>query len=262
MSELLARFGPTITSASEDAIRNDPTLGGSLVLDRDGSLVVSYAPFEHIEMTARVVVLGITPGAQQAANALLAVRRALISGSSYAASLASAKVYASFSGVMRSNLVAMLNQIGLSKWAGVSTSELLWDEKAGIGHFTSALRYPVFVDCVNYAGNPAMTRTPILLRFLKECLLNEALALPRAVWIPLGPKASEAARWLVAEGALDRNCVLDGLPHPSGANAERVAYFLGRKHRDSLSAKTNASSLDQARSRLTEKVAALSMPRA
>ena len=44
--------------------------------------------------------------------------------------------------------------------------------------------------------------------------------------------------------------ILHGLPHPSGANAERVAYFLGRKERAALSSKTNGAQLDAARQAL------------
>ena len=34
--------------------------------------------------------------------------------------------------------------------------------------------------------------------------------------------------------------VLSGLPHPSGANAERIAFFLGRKKREDVSSKVDA----------------------
>ena len=37
------------------------------------------------------------------------------------------------------------------------------------------------------------------------------------------------------------------MPHPSGANAERISYFLGRKPRERLSAKTDPHKLDGAR---------------
>tara|TARA_R110001583_G_scaffold191912_1_gene357798 strand:- start:16829 stop:17005 length:177 start_codon:yes stop_codon:yes gene_type:complete len=56
---------------------------------------------------------------------------------------------------------------------------------------------------------------------------------------------------------LDHKRILDGLPHPSGANAERIAYFLGSKSKDALSAKTNANKLDQARESMMRKVQAL-----
>jgi hypothetical protein len=55
---------------------------------------------------------------------------------------------------------------------------------------------------------------------------------------------------LSSQGRLDRARILAGFPHPSGANSERIAYFLGRKPREMLSAKTNAAALDAARARL------------
>jgi hypothetical protein len=111
----LGRFADLIRATSEDHFRSDVTLGGRLVLDTAGDLVISYAPFEYIQGDARVVIVGITPGAQQAGNALCEVRRQLIAGADYQRALAAAKVFASFSGPMRNNLVAMLDHIGLAR---------------------------------------------------------------------------------------------------------------------------------------------------
>ena len=61
-------------------------------------------------------------------------------------------------------------------------------------------------------------------------------------------------RNFAARGLIDGDRLLDGLPHPSGANAERIAYFLGRKPREQLSAKTNADSIDTARGELVRKI--------
>ncbi len=101
MSIYLARFADTIRASSEKAIRADVTLGGQLLLDRLGDLAVSYAPLEHIQHGARVVIVGITPGAQQAANALCEARRRLLAGDDHPEVLAATKVFASFSGPMR-----------------------------------------------------------------------------------------------------------------------------------------------------------------
>ena len=56
---------------------------------------------------------------------------------------------------------------------------------------------------------------------------------------------------------MKKDRILDGLPHPSGANAERIAYFLGRKNKDALSVKTNAEKLDHAKSSMIRKIQAL-----
>jgi hypothetical protein len=77
------------------------------------------------------------------------------------------------------------------------------------------------------------------------------------VFVPLGEKVTDALNFLADQELLDRSRILDGLPHPSGANAERIAYFLGKKSRGALSAKTNPEKLDQARDDLIRRVMAL-----
>ena len=256
-SPWLARFAVDVASASENDIHSDVTLGGKLLLAREGKLEVCYAPFERVGRKARVVLLGVTPGRQQATNALLEVRRQLISGADHAAALAAAKIYGSFSGPLRNNLVAMLDFIGLNSWLGLQSSATLWQHDKDAVHFTSALRFPVFVGGQNYSGQPRMTSTPLLTKLLEECLSEEAAALSHAVWVPLGPQATAAADWLVERGRLQARMVLRGLPHPSGANAERIAFFLQRKPREQLSSKTNPATLERTRSQLLSQVAAL-----
>lgn len=254
---LLNRFSPILTSSSEAEICSDVTLGSRLVIDKSDSLTISYAPFEHIQYGAKVVIVGITPGEQQARNALLDARRQLIAGASDAVALMKAKVFASFSGPMRANLIAMLDHIGLHHWAGLSSTAELWANRSDLVHFTSALRYPVFVNGGNYSGQPSMTATPVLRQFLETCLKEEAVTLSKAIWVPLGPKATQGLEWIIQQGSLDRTNVLIGLPHPSGASGERIKYFLGQKRRSDLSVKTEPDRLDAARERLTAQVLSL-----
>lgn len=256
MSPYAERFAGLISAANEQALRADPTLAGRLVLERHNNLIVRYAPFEHIQQSARVVIAGITPGAQQAGDALCEFRRRLIAGDDQRTALAAAKVFASFSGPMRTNLVAMLDYVGLAKMLGLATTASLWTTDQRLVHFTSVLRYPTFINGKNYNGQPSMTASPPLRRLLDDCLREEAAALPNAIWIPLG-KAAAGVQHLVTTGALDPARVLLGLPHPSGANGERIAYFLGRKRREALSSKTDPDALDAARASITELVGSL-----
>jgi hypothetical protein len=71
--------------------------------------------------------------------------------------------------------------------------------------------------------------------------------------LPLGPKANEALRY----GLLNPELVLSGLPHPSGANAERIAVFVGRKASEAASRQTNGAALVDARHRLSAQIARL-----
>jgi hypothetical protein len=253
----LARFTKLLMSVSDADLSADVTLAGRLMLDRADKLVISYAPFEHIQLGARLVIVGITPGAQQAHNALREARRKLLEGAAEPDVLSAAKVFASFSGPMRTNLVAMLDHIGVNKLLNLPTVANVWSSHTSLAHFTSALRYPVFVNGKNYSGSPSITGTPILQRLLNDCLAEEAKALPNSLWVPLGPTATEGVMSLVQQRILNPDLVIAGLPHPSGANAERIAYFLGRKERALLSKKTSASGIDAARDRLMVQIGRL-----
>ena len=62
---------------------------------------------------------------------------------------------------------------------------------------------------------------------------------------------------LATEGLIDAARFMDGMPHPSGANQERVACFLRDKPAERCSNKTNPAALTIARNGLLEKVARL-----
>ncbi len=258
---LLPQFANFIKTA-EPTILAEPQRSAELLLERfeagRKSLKIVYSPFDHINADARLVIVGMTPGKQQATNALVAAQRALRGGARLAEAAEKAKVFASFSGPMRSNLVALLDDIGVNKTLGVSTTASLWNSDSRLVHFTSALRYPVFVDEANWAGQPDMVSTVALRRWLESYTGRELASFPHALIVPLGPKVTSALRYLADAGFITHDQILDGLPHPSGANAERISYFLGRKPRHLLSTKTSPDVLDAARARLRQKVEAAS----
>jgi len=227
----------------------------ALLLARDGELSQRWAPFDHVPATARLAIVGITPGREQANNALRAFAEGLRKGQDTAAALRHAKLAGSFSGPMRANIVNMLDSIGLHARLGVTSCAALFDPAAELVHFTSALRYPVFVGGANYNGTPDMLRTLSLRSTVETFLAAEARLLPDALWLPLGPKPAAALEHLVAMGALRADRVLTGMPHPSGANAERISFFLGRKPREQLSRKTRPDLIEQARIGLLAQVA-------
>jgi hypothetical protein len=181
---------------------------------------VAYSAFDFVNKDADVVIVGVTPGRQQMRNALLEAQRCLKFGMSEMEAMKAAKVFASFSGPMRSNLVGMLDAVGVARTLGVSSTASLWNTDAHRVHFTSALRYLVFVDGGNYSGAPSMLSVPVLQSQLKRWFTAEMIALPNAVFIPLGPNVAGAIETVAGDVGLSTNRILSGLPHPSGANAE------------------------------------------
>lgn len=252
--EFFDRYASLFTASSSAGSKGDDILR-KLSLVQQGSLTVAYAPFDHVPRHADLVIVGITPGRTQAINAIAAASGALRSDKSHAEASRLAKLEGSFSGPMRTNLVSMLDHIGLASALGIATCMTLFDPARERVHFTSALRYPVFVGDENYNGTPDMLKTPLLKSMIDACLAEEARRLSKAVWLPLGPQAARALDYLCGRGLLDQARVLAGFPHPSGANAERIAYFTGRKARELLSSKTNPDSLDTALKNLRGQVA-------
>jgi hypothetical protein len=233
-------------------------LAAELLMASAGRVSVYYAPFDWINPSARLVIVGITPGRQQAENALAEAKRALLAGASMEDALRQAKNTGAFSGALRNNLIAMLDHIGLQRWLGVHSCEALFGASAHLVQTTSMLQFPVFVDDgKNYNGNPSPTDHPLLRDMLLEHFGASVKHLGSAVFLPLGPVVTDALEWLASQSVLEPSRVLSGLPHPSGANAERIAYFLGRKSRDTLSGKTDPNKLDAAKERIVEAVRSL-----
>lgn len=248
------KFLSSLSAASE----LDPLMNDQLLYARDGAIRVAYAPFDHVAKSAHLVVVGITPGLSQANAALRAARLHQGRGLPLDEVLRLAKLTASFSGgAMRSNLVAMLDAMGVNRLFDISSTDQLFTPNAEHVHFTSALRYPVFVNGKNYNGTPDMLKTPVLRQMVETHLAEEASLLPNALWLPLGPKADVALQHLASKNLLKRSRILSGLPHPSGANAERVAVFLGRKDPALASTQTRPAPLLAAHKALCNQIASL-----
>lgn len=251
---LFARHSDAIRTANFSGMTRAADIPECFLFGRDGSLATHYIPFDVVNPQAKVVLVGITPGFTQWRNAMIEAQRQLRAGASHEEARLAAKRTGAFSGSMRPNLIHLLDAIGLPRWLNIASCDALFGANAGLVQTTSILRHPVFVNGENYNGTPNMTRTPFLQRQLLEHFAREVSQFNNPIYIPLGPKVSEGLRWLASQGVLQADRILDGLPHPSGANAERIAYFLGRKERSALSAKTNAAQLDAAREALLLRV--------
>ncbi len=250
------QFSPILLDSTINLSGAD--LPTELLLSSEGSVQTFYAPFDYINTKARITICGITPGHQQAVNALSEARRQLKAGASIEEARRKSKETASFSGPMRNNLIAMLDHIGIPELLGIDSCARLFDTHTHLVHYTSALRYPVFVNGANYSGSPSMLKQKSMREQVETHLAEEVKALGNnCLYVPLGPKVAEALEHLQGQGLLKPEQVLAGLPHPSGANAERISYFLGNKAREHLSAKTNAQVLDAARTQLCAKVSSI-----
>lgn len=127
-----------------------------LTISNHDAFSITYAPFDFINRSAELVLVGLTPGRTQAANAIEALQKALASGKSQDEALKIAKSTASFSGAMRNALVAMLDAVGVPQKFGRRSAQDFFIADSDLVHFTSALRYPVYLaNGDNYSGAPS-----------------------------------------------------------------------------------------------------------
>ena len=107
-------------------LRKEKILKSDLLMHsfKDG-LDIVYAPFDHINKEAKIVIIGITPGWTQLKEAYKYIIKNQHLDTKTLMNFAKRK--ASFSGVMRNNLISWLDQIQLSKFLKVTSCKNLFD---------------------------------------------------------------------------------------------------------------------------------------
>jgi hypothetical protein len=205
-------------------------LVGQFRVFKSESLEIYYAPFDFLNIEAKVAVVGIIPGWTQMEIAFRQAWTVLRNGGSATEAVRKAKAQASFAGAMRNNLVKMLDEIGLQTAMGLKSCHDLFGCDSQLVHTTSAIRHPVFVHGRNYTGHsPNLLSHPVLVRYVESVLAAELTILRQALVIPLGKCVDAALRRLIQTGVLSaRRCLL-GFPHPSGANGHRRTEFEQRR---------------------------------
>jgi hypothetical protein len=225
---LFDRFAPLLRNLPDRDLTDDELTPFQLACEE--TLRVVYAPFDWLNLSAVVVICGITPGRNSMMLALRTSASALRDGASHEDAACKGKRTGSFSN-MRKNLVTRMDGIGLHTVLGLDSTARLFAERADLLHTTSTIRYPVFKDGKNYGGySPDMVRHPLLRRFIDEYLKLEVQSFPRALFVPNGPAVAKA---LLAAGVEESRCLI-GFPHCSngpGAKA-RIATF--ERERDQM----------------------------
>jgi hypothetical protein len=217
MADVLAAL-PPITSVA-DMLRPE------LLLYEHGPLSIRYCPFDQMKPEAKLVIIGITPGLQQMFLSCQEARRSLFDGQTGTDVLRRAGAVGGFAGTMRTNLVAMLDGIGLPAVLGIdSTQSLFGGDDAGLLSGTSAVIYPAFTKGRNYSGTPG-PHYPMLSAFVDQVLTAGLAMVPDAFVIPLGKTVVTILRREVERGSLDPGRCLFEFPHPSGANGLRTRLY-------------------------------------
>jgi hypothetical protein len=217
---------------AQDRYQKAQLCSKQFLLCRERGLDVYYVPFHHLNIHARIVLVGITPGWTQMERAFWAAKKGQADGLNGERLFSYINSTGSFSGPMRTNLVEMLDGIGISRCLGIGSCSDLFSESNHLVHFTSAISAPIFKGGKNYAGvNPRLLEVPTLKAFVLAHLAEELAAMPRAIIIPLGKVPNVVIRFLKENKLVAADRCLTDFPHPSGANGHRKPMFARGRRR-------------------------------
>jgi hypothetical protein len=210
--------------ATVDTVRKKLTLHSSH--HRGKRIDVLFTPFDVVQPSAKVLLIGITPGEHQWRLAVGAARDVVREGGGLNEMLVAASRTGSFAGPMRGNLVSMLDGLGLHRALGIPSTASMFDGQTDLIDSTSAIMHAVFVDGQNYGGHsPRFDRVPILREFVERVLAAYLRMVPDALIVPLGKAVESAVALAAVSGGIDKNRILKGFPHPSGANGGRIRQY-------------------------------------
>ena len=221
MEPRFADYEHKLRSLPADSTERDIT-GDDFLLAHEGPLEVFYAPLHGVTPDAQIVIVGLTPGKSQMLAAFREVRRLLQDGLRPPQLFCEVRRRIAFGGSMRTNLIQMLDRIGVAERLGLETCADLFGSASRLLHSTSALRYPVFFKGNNYRGVPKIGNSKLLLNIVKSNLPSTLKRFSNALIVPLGRAVEEG---LQVAGVVESSKILKGFPHPSGANGHRIKQF-------------------------------------
>jgi uracil-DNA glycosylase len=196
-------------------------------------LTCYYAPFDHVNQDADIIIVGITPGRTQMNRAINAFRQeAKQSGYQIEDVLKHVKQTASLSGSMRPTIVKVLNKLAINKRLAIPCCSQLWQQQHHRVHFCSLLKYPIFINGRDYNGQLKLFNSTELIQLLYQGFVSDLKQInPKAIILPLGEMVASTIQILCDKGDIRQRPVFHedkviAPPHPSGANAESIALLL------------------------------------
>jgi hypothetical protein len=223
----LDRYRGIINKRGEAAAQIPETL-----LASGGGDELFYIPFEHVTTSARLVIVGITPGPEQIKLAYRTVSSKLKVGLSDDAILHESKKHGAFGGpTMRPKLLQQMRHFGFTRILGIEEEGELWGERADLLHSTSVIPHAAFRKGKMFAGSfDQILRSHVFREsFERDFVASLSSLSPDALYVGLGPTPLAALDWCVEQGKIRKEQVLGAFAHPSTSGGSQVDVYLGLK---------------------------------
>lgn len=214
----------TLANAFRDALVKYRKDDAPLTVDSDGRYSLEYVPFEHVNIEAKLVIVGITPGPIQRNEACEEAGRLLRQGLPHDEVLRRVKKLAAFGGpIMRPNLERMIDALGIMALVGGGRAAELWEGRSHLLHATSVVPHAAFNKGKPFAGSfEEVQRVEVLRRSFEHNFLPTLRHLRSDAflsgWDRLPPQRSRSLR---AKDSSTEAGSLAGWPIRRGAAAAR-----------------------------------------
>ncbi len=234
MKSFIHQYIDKINNLPNGKLNKEDILNYNFFLENENKLNVYYAPHnEYLNKKAKILIVGICPGWTQTEIAFRSVKSDLDNNLDIDSILKNCKEAARFAGIMRSNLILMLEELLISKYLKLESVKQLFHQDCELLHTTSLIPYPVFINGKNYTGHtPEIVDSPFLMKYVKEHFYEELNQLEnKPLIIPLGKAVEDVLRIMINDNMICEKQCLFGFPHPSGANGHRKEQFINNKNK-------------------------------
>jgi len=232
----------------------------SCVIAEDSTYRLIYVPFVHVAKSAKLAIVGITPGSAQIAAAYAATRPMLIAGLPHGEILEQAIKQGAFQGTMRTNLIKILRHFDIGTKLGIADVAELWSRQAGLLHSTSVIPHAAFKCGKMFNGGfDEILASPLLVSCFERCFVPTLAELDgECRFIALGPTPLQALKWCAKRGHILADRILGSCPQPWGSSGSAIPYFLRTKQLGQLASldpvRRRAATLDQSYADMRQRV--------
>lgn len=185
----------------------------------DEKIVFEPTGFDYVNPKAEVVIVGITPGNSQ------------LKGEREGLDKREIKRLNAFAGNIRSNLVKMLDYVGVNSLLGIETCRSLWEEDFDRVEMTSLLKEATYIvgksRRMMFKDTEMIAKSKVLTDKYENGFVKDCLQYKRArLFVACGQGVYDELMKLKERGVITAPVV--AIAHPSGNNGVRVLYYMGQ----------------------------------
>ena len=180
----------------KDRYTKEELLIDDFLIEKNNKIEIYYASHnEYINPKAKIFIIGITPGFQQMSTSIATARKELSISDDIENIQYKCKLSGRFSGIIRKNIIEMLDEIKLNEALNIDSCNELFYSKDYLLHTVSLIPYAVFINKQNYSGHsPKLIKSDFLMKYVYENFIDELKSINNynnVLLIPLGRAVEE-----------------------------------------------------------------------